>query len=320
MRTLLILVGLSIFAVSCDKIVAEDITEETPILILPAVNDTVNQNPVHFKWEELEGASKYHLEIVSPSFSSISSYPLDTIVTGTNFFYDLDSNEYELRLTALNGGYESLTLGPVKFWVGVQPSGGTGSSVVLNSPSDGIYVNAQFSNTYQWIATQGATSYEFSLRQGSNFGSGLILDAQNNISTTSYLSSYILSEGVYSWGVKAYFGTTESPFTVHTLYVDETDPNEAALISPSNSASIQQGTISFLWGNGIDPGTVNSPVTSILEVTTDASFTVIDHTVSIEGSTSDVNLAAGNYYWRVRNVDEAGNTAIVSLTNELTVF
>lgn len=320
MKTLLILVGLSIFAVSCEKIVAEDITEETPILILPAVNDTVNQNPVHFKWEELEGASKYHLEVVSPSFASISSFPLDTIVTGTNFFYDLDSNEYELRLTALNGGYESLTLGPVKFWVGVQPSGGTGSSVVLNSPSDGVYVNDQFSNTYQWIATQGATSYEFSLRQGSNFGTGLILDAQNNISTTSFQSSYTLSEGEYSWGVKAYFGTTESPFTVYTLYVDETDPNEAVLISPSNTASIQQGTINFLWGNGIDPGTVNSPVTSILEVTTDASFTVIDHTVSIVGSTSDVNLTAGNYYWRVRNVDEAGNTAIVSLTNELTVF
>ncbi len=320
MRALLILIGLGILATSCDKVVAEDITEDTPVLILPSVNDTVNQNPVHFKWEELEGALKYHLEVVSPSFTSISSYPLDTIVTGTDFFYGLDSNEYELRLTALNGGYESQILGPVKFWVGVQPSGGTGGSVVLDAPSDGTYVNAQFSNGFSWIHVSGATSYEFSLRQGVSFGSGLILDAQNNISTTSYQSGYVLTEGAYSWGVKAYSGTTESPFTVYTLYVDETEPNEASLISPNNMASISQGTITFLWGNGTDPGTVNSPVTSILEITTDASFTLIDQTVSIQGNTSDVNLAAGNYYWRVRNVDEAGNTGVVSVTNELTVI
>ena len=97
MRTLLLLLGLGIFAVSCEKIIAEDITAETPVLVLPSVNDTVNQNPVHFKWEEIEGASKYHLEVVSPCFSAISQFPLDTIVTGTDFFFGLDSSQYEKR-------------------------------------------------------------------------------------------------------------------------------------------------------------------------------------------------------------------------------
>ena len=107
MRTLLLLFGIAISAVSCEKIIAEDITAETPVLILPAENDTVSQNPVHFKWQELEGASKYHLEVVSPSFAAISQFALDSVVTGTDFYFNLDSNEYELKLTALNGGYES---------------------------------------------------------------------------------------------------------------------------------------------------------------------------------------------------------------------
>ena len=80
----------------------------------------MNVNPVHFKWEEMEGASIYRLEIVSPSFASINQFLLDSLVVGTDFYLDLDSNEYELRLTAQNGVYESQILAPVKFWVGVQ--------------------------------------------------------------------------------------------------------------------------------------------------------------------------------------------------------
>ncbi|NVK64010.1 MAG: hypothetical protein HWE22_05455 [Flavobacteriales bacterium] len=320
MRALLILIGLGILATSCDKVVAEDITEDTPVLILPSVNDTVNQNPVHFKWEELEGASKYHLEVVSPSFTSISSYPLDTIVTGTDFFYDLDSNEYELRLTALNGGYESQILGPVKFWVGVQPSGGTGGSVVLDYPADGAYENAQFSNGFSWIPVSGATSYEFSIRQGSDFSTGTEIEAQNGIFTSNYtVPSGLLSEGEYQWGVKAYFGAVETPFTIHQLLIDETDPNLAILTNPGDLTSVQQGTITFSWSNGTDVGTVQSPITSTLEIATDAAFGAISNTVSIIGNTTDVDLTPDTYYWRVTNTDEAGNSAGVSAVNQVTV-
>lgn len=322
MRALLILIGLGIFATSCDKIVAEDITEETPVLILPTVNDTVNVNPVHFKWEAMPGASKYHLEVVSPSFGAINTFPLDTIVTGTDFYFPLDSNEYELRLTALNGGYESQVLGPIKFWVGVQPSGGTGNTVVLNTPANQAYVNAQFNNLFTWAALSGATSYEFSLREGSSFATGLVIEAQNNISTASYtVPPSALIEGEYFWGVKAYFGTTETPFTVYQLFVDETDPVQAALSSPANQANMSQGTITFLWSNGTDSGTVQSPVTSTLEIATDNAFASIVQTVPVlQGNTVDVNLSSGTYYWRVTNTDEAGNSSGASTANTLVLI
>jgi hypothetical protein len=319
MRTLLLLFGIAISAVSCEKIIAEDITAETPVLILPAENDTVSQNPVHFKWQELEGASKYHLEVVSPSFAAISQFALDSVVTGTDFYFNLDSNEYELKLTALNGGYESQVLGPCKFWVGVQPSGGTGNNVVLDSPTDQAYVDTQL-NTFSWTPITGATSYEFSLRQGNSFSTGLVLDAQNGISTSTYIiPSGLLTEGEYTWGVKAYFGATETPFTVNSLLVDDTDPNTANLVSPNDLSLDFAGIITFSWTNGSDVGTIQSPVTSTLEIATDQGFGAITEVVNVVGTTADVNLPAGIYYWRVTNSDEAGNTAAASSSYQLTL-
>ena len=319
MRTLLILFGIAIFASSCEKIVAEDITAETPVLILPAANDTVNQSSVHFKWEELEGASKYHLEVVSPSFAAISEFVLDSVVTGTDFYFDLDSNEYEIRLTAQNGGYDSQVSAPVKFWVGVQSSGGGTSDVILDSPIDGIYMNASFDGFFDWTPASGATNQEFSLREGSSFISGSFVDGQNNISLPGYTTTATLAEGEYFWGVKAYFGTTEAPYEIGHFFIDEFDPNEAALSSPADASFEPTGDILFTWVNGTDPGTINSPVNSTLEITTDSSFNTSDTTITVIGSSASANLTPDIYYWRVTNMDEAGNAAGASAIYQVTV-
>ena len=318
MRTLAFILFIAVLSSSCEKIIAEDITAETPVLILPVVNDTVNVNPVHFKWEEMEGASKYRLEIVSPSFASINQFLLDSLVVGTDFYLDLDSNEYELRLTAQNGGYESQILSPVKFWVGVQSSG-TVTNVVLNSPINGIYENASFDGQFGWDFPIGATNCEFALREGSSFSTGTIIDMQNNLFTSSYVTPFLLPEGEYFWGVKAYFGPTETPFTIAHFYVDEFDPNEAALSSPGDFSTNPPGDIVFTWGNGTDPGTIQSPVTSKLEIASDSGFGIIVNTENVNGNSVTVNLTAGTYFWRVTNTDEAGNSAGTSVVYQFIV-
>lgn len=318
MRTFLFILLGTVLLSSCDKIVADDITAETPVLILPTVDDTVGVNPVHFKWEAMEGATKYHLEIVSPSFDAIEAFALDSVISGTDFYFALDSNEYELKLTALNGGYESQVLGPIKFWVGVSSSsGGTGnSSVILTSPADQAYENAQFNNQFSWSPVSSATSYEFSLRQGTSFETGLVVNNQNNVSTPTYLvPGGALLEGEYFWGVKAYVNGVESPFAVHQLFIDTTDPNDAILGVPMDLSLVTAGTINFAWNSGSDPGSINSPVTSILEISTDAGFsTLVANTpINVIGNSTTVSLTgSGVYYWRVTNQDAAGNVSIPS--------
>lgn len=320
MKGLIYIALIGLLGASCEKIIAEDITGEMPILILPVANDTVQNNPVHFKWVEMEGATKYHLMVVSPSFSAISEYSLDSIVTGTDFYFDLDSNEYELKLVALNGGYASQTLGPVKFWVGVQ--GGSGSTALaLNAPAAGFYENTGFDGKFSWNALNNADSYEISIRQGSSFATGTILDVQNNISTLNYTSTANFAEGEYHWGVKAYLTSgSETAFSTRVLFVDVSNPNVAVLTSPVDFGSENSGNVVFSWSNGTDIGTIQAPVRSLVEVATEASFGTIQNSQTVLGNTVTFSLNAGNYFWRVTNIDDAGNTAVSSATHQFSVF
>tara|TARA_R110002072_G_scaffold303135_1_gene495212 strand:- start:12110 stop:13075 length:966 start_codon:yes stop_codon:yes gene_type:complete len=321
MRTLFILSLVTISAISCKEIIAEDITAKMPVIILPAVNDTVQINPVHFKWNEIQGATKYHLMVVSPSFSGINSYWLDTLVIGTDFFYSLDSNEYEMRLSAVNNGYISDTVGPIKFWVGVQ-SVSTSGNVVLTAPVDLLYTNlVSMSNQFQWSALTGATSYQFEIRQGTDFATGTILEIQNNISTNVYTSGLTFAEGEYHWGVKAYFSNGSSTnYTTRTLLIDDTPPNIAVLSTPIDVSIVSPGSVSFTWNNGTDSGVIQSSVFSFIEIATDLAFTSIVYSNTLQASADVSTLAAGNYYWRVTNTDDAGNTAGPSSTFQVTVL
>ncbi|MCH2224896.1 MAG: hypothetical protein MK066_09020 [Crocinitomicaceae bacterium] len=319
MKQLLVLAFFSVLFWGCEKIVAKDITAETPVLILPTVNDTVQLNPVHFKWEEMEGASKYHLQVVSPSFSAINQFVLDSVITGTDFYFTLDSNEYELQLTAQNGGYESKTLAPMKFWVGVASSAGSGN-VVLTSPVDGHYDNVTFQNQFSWNAFTGATSYEFSIREGVDFATGTVINTATGLSTLSYIEPSALLEGTYFWGVKAYYPGGETNYTINTLYIDTIVPNDPIASLPLNNAIEFNGTISFSWNNGVDQGAVQSPITSTLEVSTDPAFGNIVNGGTVIGSTLDIDLTTiGTYYWRVINNDDAANQSNYSNVHTLTI-
>lgn len=292
----------------------------TPVLIVPAASDTILSNPVLFKWEEMEGATKYRLQVVSPSFSSISYYVLDTIVTNTQLTYSLDSTVFELKLTAMNGGYTSQTLGPVQFWVGVGPTVNV-SQVILSSPSSDNYVNSTFNDSFSWQSISGALTYEFSLRESDNFAIGNILHTQNAISTTQFTlpGSLVLDEGTYSWGVKAYFASGETNYSTRKFYIDLTDPNTPTLTSPAAMSFQSTGVITFSWSNGIDGGVVHAPIHSIIEVSDDPSFTTILFTDDLIGSTSNFTLTTGTFYWRVYNYDEADNTSAYSTINQFIV-
>ena len=319
MRTLLYIASIVLVLTSCKEIIAEDITGKMPVLILPTVNDTVETSLVHFKWDELDGASSYKLMVVSPSFASISSYELDSIVTGTNFYYSLDSNDYEVKLVALNAGYSSDTLDPIPFVVGVQSNSSSGN-VVLSSPANGVYESATFDKVFQWNSLTDATSYEISIREGSSFATGTQIDFGNNISSPSFTSTRSFPEGEYYWGVKAYLQSGgETLYTTHTLYIDTNAPNEPVLGAPTHLSSEFAGTINFTWNNGTDPGIITSPVTSLLEISSDTGFATIVDSQSVQGSSADVALTNGVYYWRVTNTDAAGNVSAPAVYNQLTI-
>lgn len=311
---------------SCNDIVATNIEGETPVLILPQSEDTVSNNPVHFKWEAMDGATKYRLQIATPSFANISDYVLDSVITGTDFYLDLDTLQYELKLTAMNAGYESNTLGPIKFWVGSTSTtpGGT-TSVSLLTPPDSCYKNNDFDGNFTWSGITGGTSYKFDLVRGSSFSGGTPVyssTASLSFETTLPNAELPLIPGQYFWGVKAYVGSTEQLYVTRTFFIDTVIPNVALLDLPVSSGSATAGTVTFTWHFTQTNETYAAPVNSTIEVATDLNFTSSSIVQSYTGPvfTHDFTLTTtGTYYWRVRNTDDAGNESSISEVRQLIV-
>lgn len=306
----MLFISLSLFG--CKDFIEKNISEETPQLILPANNTTINANPVHIKWEELEGATKYHIEIVSPEFANIQSFPLDSIVSGTNFFFGLDSAQYEIRITAMNAGFSSKPSAIKRFWVGTSQGGG--NSVTLDSPNANEYNNENFDGNFSWNIVANAESYTFELHKTSTFAGPNVIPPLDQIGITGIntgITGNDLEEGTYCWGVKAYLiGGGETNFSKRIFYIDKTDPAPANLSVPLNNAAIAAGTIAFTWTLPSDIGTIQSPRTSKIQIAYDTGFTnlvTINPDTFTELNTKDVPLTSGTYYWRVIVMDEAGN-------------
>ena len=315
-KFLILFISLSLFG--CKDFIEKDISEETPVLVLPSNNATINTNPVHIKWEELEGATKYRIEIVSPEFGNIQSFPLDSIVTGTNFYFGLDSAQYEIRITAMNAGFSSKPSAIKRFVVGTS-QGSSNGGVTLVSPPNGAYYNENFQGHFSWNTQNlgAVSSCTFELHD-TEFFSGTLLDIADKLNSVEIysLDGSQLPEGVYSWGVKAYLvGNGETNYSKRIFYIDKTPPGAGTPSLPANNATVSSGAITFSWDLPEDTGEIQSPVGGKVELSTFANFATIYKTgTSTTNSVAISNVAAGTYYWRVILVDEAGNEGAVPTT------
>lgn len=324
-KLLVLFISLSLFG--CKDFIEKNISGDTPVLILPANNSTINANPVHIKWEALEGATQYRIEIVSPEFANIQSFPLDSIVTGTNFYFSLDSAQYEIRITAMNAGFSSNPSAIKRFWVGTSQGGA--NSVTLLSPDADSYENESFDGKFSWspITATAVSSYTFELHESASFAGPYVGQPINQLGITNITvpeaTGTQLAEGTYCWGVKAFFvngGDTE--FSKRIFYIDKTAPGMALLTAPANNYSIAAGNVDFSWTLPVQ-GSGQSPIESKIEIATDTGFTsLIDAFVYSTDVTYTRPMTAGTYYWRVIVKDEAGNISTPGATayRTLTIF
>lgn len=297
----------------CNDLIEKNITENIPELILPTINDTIIQNPVQFKWKELDGAKSYHIEIVTPSFSNPDAFVVDSIVPLTSISFPLDTNLYEVRITALNAGYTSKPSAIHKFVVGVSPSF-TGN-VQLSLPANASYFNlTNFEGFFDWESVVNLKNFTFQLYQGSNF-SGTLVANKNQLETSQYYleNGIILSEGTYCWGVKAFkIDNSETDFSKRIFYIDTTRPLLPMLSSPANGVFVNKGDVNFSWQSIPDNGLIQSPVSYEIEIASDVNFTLDLKKQTTSASTTLFNLNVGTYYWRIRSVDAASNKSVYS--------
>lgn len=292
------------FAFACSDVFETDISEKQMGLLTPT-DQLITQELQHtFWWEELEAATSYQLQIVSPNWEALESLVLDTTISANQFSLRLDPGTYTWQLRGLNASSEtpwsSRTL-QIDSTIDLSIF-----NVQQLSPVAGDTTNQQ-QQTFSWEPLYNATSYDLAIYDANNQS---ILSVNLHADTFSYL----LPEGLIEWQVRALNESSETPFSSRFLLVDATAPVAPILTAPANEAVVDS-LLTFSWQSQQDEGAL---IFDSLWVYTDSLLE--NEILRIQAAeTYSHTLPTGTYYWHVRSFDEVGNTGGYSETVNFTV-
>ncbi len=309
-------VFLAVLLYQCDDVLEEDISDDSIAIIAPDDGAAIEGNLVQLRWTALDGADGYRLQITSENNRAIV---LDSLVDQTRFDYQVEPGNYTWRIRGENFAYNSPYTFESAFSV-VASLDLTNQLLTLESPVEDRYTNeVDFNFTWQRIST--ADSYEFELLRVDGSGETSVFQESNLVAATIGLEDGIVTEdNAYIWQVKAVNATSETRFFRRRFFVDTQNPPAPTLNGPAADASF--GTtdeVQFSWSFS-DTGTVQSPISSTLEISTDENFsTILLSDTNDSDEFTNTFTTTGTYYWRVRGADTAGNNGDNSATGSFSV-
>lgn len=312
MHAVIVLFVIAISICSCKDVFEEDLAKKTVTINSPQNALQTTNLTQTFWWEPVEGAIKYNLQIVSPTFLNIQKLVLDTNVTICKFEYTLNPGLYEWRVKAFN----SSSYTPyITYSLQVDSTADlSNQQIVLIAPGSSFATN-QTGISFSWYSLYNAEDYRFELRN-SDWNGSLVI---NPIITTYDTVNLALAEGTYAWGVQAHNSTSNSPFSTRIITIDLTNPNIPLLSYPAanitiNDSTLTASTITFGWLRGSNTG---SAIQDSLYIANDSLFSnIFDSAVLADTTYSKSFTSAGSYFWKVRSYDAAGNKSSYSVTRK----
>lgn len=285
---------------ACEKVFEENIDKDKVIILTPADSSSVSSQTITFWWNEIEGATEYELQVVSPNFDSINALLLDTLLSKNKFVFNFAPGKYQCRVRALNSAYATnYTIHSFSLDSTLDLNN---QLVSIISPADSFYTNDSRIN-FSWQPLLAANDYRFEIGQP-DFSGTIILDV--NLTQTNI--NYTLDEGIYTWRVRGQNNSSNTGYSTRTVIIDSTVPITPALTSPQNNAVINNDSVSLVWS-----GESNFLFDSVyvyqdsLATTSVASVKTNNRRYIFEGSLGE------NYFWRVKTIDLAGNVGQFSL-------
>lgn len=308
---------------SCTDIFEEEIDDEQIVLLAPS--DLLRTKVIQhtFWWEEVEGANEYRLQMVSPHFDTIEKLVLDTVVTENSFSYSMNPGRYQWRVRGENSNsatpYTTATLF-IDSTLDI-----SSQQIELLSPLGGFTTN-DMSQVFEWQEVYNADYYSFELRRNSDSGS-LLASADNILE--GYYEYNFDEDGLFYWKVKGHnvSSNTSTIFSSFSILIDTETPDIPQLSNPNNGDILTQTSddlYSLEWTATIADNN-ESEVSAWLYVSdvNTSSFSGVTPVVLPVNSTNmsfSVELDfIGEYYWKVKTVDEAGNESSFSETNSFTI-
>ncbi len=304
-----------ILFLGCDDVLEDNITDDIVTAITPKDKTSLEGNSVQFRWEELDGADEYRVQVVE---ESTQKSVLDSLVSGNMFTYGLNSGEYSWRVRGENFAYVTAYSFPATFTLTSSDDLAI-QTLFLTSPTNNFYTN-KTTLILTWDRIQAAATYTVEIDKTVQGSTVTEIQTPDIVSNNFTLTETVLStDAIYTWKVKAVNTTSETQFSERRILLDTQTPNLPTLTSPAADARTSS-TVNFTWGLGSDTGEVQSPVSSVLEISTNVDFTSIIDTLPTDTGTQEIVFSEkGDYYWRVKNVDSAGNESAFSTGRKLTV-
>ncbi len=297
-------VGLA--GVSCDDVFEEDISDDIIVTTSPVEGSTIVNNAVQLRWDAIEGTENYRLQVEE---SALQERFLDSLITGTSFVLNLDPGSYIWRVRGENFGYETAYSKTASFEMEASDDL-SNQTIFPNSPSQDYYTNETII-LLSWSKIQAATSYDLEIDRTVSGNTITVLQTPDLTVTSQTIDQTIISEdGIYTWKVKGVNETSSTDFSSRRIFIDTEVPASPNLIAPINDERTTN-TVSFSWNISADNGIVKSSVSSVLEIASDIGFTNIIKTYRTTNMVQEnIFDSDGEYYWRVKAVDDAGNESI----------
>lgn len=290
--------------ISCSEFIERSVENRKVLLLAPTDKQESSKYNQNFWWEPVEDALFYRLQIVSPEFNKPAELIVDTLISRNKFEYSLSPGKYEWRVRAENGSSKSLYSSN---FLTIHLSSLKEQEVKLTSPANNIITN-QKNVLYKWNELFGSSQYRLQV-DTANFAdtSKLLFD---HASPNNEFSIAFSKDGAYQWRVRAEADTIRSRWSaIYNIRFDGTAPAKVSLNSPANNQQITK-PVSLQWN--LDKDAIKYQVI----VLKSDSVTVYNNTypLIIAGNSHDFNEGVSNerIYWKVRAIDQAGNTGIYS--------
>ncbi len=270
-------------------------TTGTPVLVSPSNGDTLTDNTPTFDWNNVSDAVEYQIQV--DNNSDFSSPVIDTCLTASTYTPSgsLEDGVYYWRVRARNSvGFWGKWSGAWNFTIITQ--GPPPPSLVSPSNGDTLTDNTP---SFDWTDVSGAVEYEIQVDNNSDFSSPEIDEI---VSTSGYVSSISLSDGVYYWKVRGeneagIWGDWSSTWQFTIITPPKSAP---VLLSPSDSAWVWNKNAQFFWTN------VSNATQYEIQFDDNEYF----RSPEVDSVLSDTQFAwtgnVGKFFWRVRAGNYAG--------------
>lgn len=306
-----LLIGIKIIT-CCSDFIEKDI--ENKIVYVNAPPDSLRTTIITqtFWWDFIDGADYYNLQIVSPRFELIERLVLDTTITENKFTFALLPGIYEWRISAFNSGYATPYTVSTLFVDSTMDL--TLQQVSLKTPSsNAATINSKMS--FRWGKIYSANLYNFEIRKDDWNGEVIAGPVETEADTVSIL----LAEGTYAWGVKALNSISESSYSVRSFIVDWTAPGKPELTAPVSGKSYSSPPVQLTWQRTNNGGSVIVDSVYIATDSVNFSGNIIDR-YKTANTYFNINISDyGDYFWRIRSIDAAGNKSPLSSIRRFTI-